>query len=281
MQAEKYEKIDYLTYSDLENSFTYDELKNLIVIFEEKLLNNSIENFWKVEIDILNSFRKINKYYPVEISLFLNKFTGFIIESIINLRSSVSKNSLLFLQEVFEFANQRIIPLDFFKKIIKVIYEKYANSDKIFIKIEVKKSIDNFEKNFSKSEILESLSELLKEKNFKIQEIAANSLKNIVKNCFKIVIEDEENFKNLLIKIWSELDGKRMVVIKCIEDIFYECSVNLGEKDFNNICKDIFNEEKFKVVLNVLERKKNGSKNLKSKSIKNFIKIQKLEKIEK
>src|SRR5215216_3959529 len=88
----------YLPYEKLQNeeNTSPDDL-----LIKADNLSKSLE--WKDQFEAMDTLRLLNKYYPEFIVPKLDGFRGFLIESMNNLRSNVSKNCLLFLQELYMF----------------------------------------------------------------------------------------------------------------------------------------------------------------------------------
>ena len=57
---------------------------------------------WFLQFEALDDLRRVNKFYPELLFRFMGQYEPFIKESVDNLRSGISKNSLMFVHEFFK-----------------------------------------------------------------------------------------------------------------------------------------------------------------------------------
>lgn len=96
---------------------------------------------WKDNMEAIDAIRTINKFYPVDMNMVCSAYWKYIVEGINNVRSAVSKCTLLFTSELFQqskgFKLQDSIILD----LVPVLMLK-SHNDKGFLKVEAQRAID-------------------------------------------------------------------------------------------------------------------------------------------
>lgn len=108
---------------------------------------------WLGQFNAINNLRVMNKFYPAVLGENLEIFQSFIQLSIENLRSNISKNSLMFCNELF--GNQFLLQTDkylaqqvvFITTVLPSIFMRTAD-DKAFISKEAKQAVQNCLSNY-------------------------------------------------------------------------------------------------------------------------------------
>lgn len=98
---------------------------------------------WFLQFEALDDMRRVNKYYPEFIFKFLGQYEAFIKESVDNLRSGISKNSLMFVNELLQnknHASYQEISLGFIKSTLPNILHKSVY-EKVFISNEANHAV--------------------------------------------------------------------------------------------------------------------------------------------
>ena len=89
-------KVDYQTYEELADFEAYDLAQVL-----EKIKENSASDEWKVIFQNLDDIRRLNKFHRQDLTESLGSMIEFITTHVNNLRSNISKNACVLVQELF------------------------------------------------------------------------------------------------------------------------------------------------------------------------------------
>lgn len=193
----------------------YDEQENITLDGGRKEFMNNLKLSmddklnWRGQTESVDVLRSQNKFYNNEIDEILKFFQVSLIECIDSLRSSVSKNSLMFVHEFFcNSKNFKISPETL--TIIVPIQLHRAVGDKAFIRQEASKSVETLVKNcVYDSTFIEILKEC-EHKIFQIGELALESVSKLVQNIGENFSKQEHATLCSLLTVLSKvIAGKR------------------------------------------------------------------------
>lgn len=251
----------YTNYENLTNP--YGNYMDFGVVFSALLSNSEIKHNWRIHFELIEHLRMLNKFHYFELNLRIKAFTSFIIQSIDNLRSNISKDALLFLKEVIPSSKFKELPAEFLSKIIPVLCDK-AISDKSFIRAEAQNVLKLVEVFCVCDSAIVALIEKSFDKNPIICELAFKTLCDLIKQAkseiqFKLTLGA---CKKLFKAIIKAIDGKRAIMKKGAEDLwlhlrqilekecdiesFLKMKIGLSEKDVQMLMK--ITAEKKKVI---------------------------------
>lgn len=193
--------------------------------FKDILQNKNSD--WTLQISVINYFRRILKF---EKKIFIQFFYGAkfyekIIDLINSVRSSLSKNVLVLLNEIFsnpiseQDKNDTSI-IQVIKVTIPHLISK-INSNQSFIKADSKICLESIITNMKYFDVLLAFIQIMNTKKAKDAELCAEFAIKMIKNFDKEFFVQNPRFNEL---------------IKCITT-FYEAQKNINVK----ICKNIFN----------------------------------------
>lgn len=146
------------------------------------LLESASSDDWKAQYEAINTLRSLNRYNTDVLVAYLDQFSKFVRSQVDNLRSNLSKNSLLFLKEFS--ANKQVdhakisgfIAHVYPVALIKTIYEKN------FIVVEAKQTFANAVQNLLFPELIDTLVEGCRAKIITLAEHSIGYLTTLVKN---------------------------------------------------------------------------------------------------
>ena len=145
---------------------------------------------WFLQFEALDDLRRVNKFYPELLFRFMGQYEPFIKESVDNLRSGISKNSLMFVHEFFKGQHHASSPehlsisVAFVKSALPNILHKTVY-DKVFISNEANHAVLNCLKTCLYKETLQVLINDgcdNKLNNIKLKEKSYGYLSNFVEN---------------------------------------------------------------------------------------------------
>lgn len=150
---------DFKDLEDFEDGFLFKTDQKKFLEEEMKMMTEDPEN-WFNQFIAINNLRIINKFYPEVLCANILLFEKFMKLSVENLRSNISKNSLMFCTEYF--ANEKIAKAHDYKKetlqfistimpaiLLRTVY------DKVFIANEGKQAVTNCLTNYVLPETFE------------------------------------------------------------------------------------------------------------------------------
>ena len=142
------------------------------------------ENWRSVFISI-DQLRFLNKFYRSDLTATILQFTPHIIESIQNLRSSIRKNSLMLVKEIFEQTSlDSPLPSEFYQAVLGEVVAK-SGSDLKFIATESIGALRALASHLDEPQIPFLLSFGLLSKNKNASQHSGDSLKAFLKNLAK------------------------------------------------------------------------------------------------
>lgn len=200
--------IDYTEEADLKEIECSDDSAASII---EKL--NS-EN-WKDQFYGIDDLRSLYKHHPKEFEAYLPKFKELIKEGCENLRSSICRNMLTLVVEVYSTEknlaqkdeNGDTTPYaEFSAELLPVVSKKLAD-DKVFLSSKAKTAIELIAKHCISREITEAFCELSQSKSLVIATEANNALRINSINMDSSHWREKDNVEKLL-KLLSEDIGK-------------------------------------------------------------------------
>lgn len=276
------------------NEFTMDEEMKNINLEKEKLkpfepdtdfismiqkfkdiLNNK-DSDWTLQISIINYLRRIFKFEKKVFSQFFYgaKFYQKILELIDSVRSSLAKNVLILLNEIFsepmpqkegeeEKKNNTTSSLiTLIKETIPHLISK-INSNKSFIKADSNICLESIIKNMKYFDVLLIIMQLMNTKKPKDAELLAELSVKMIKNLGKDFFVQNAQFNELMKCVVAFYESQKIVNVKKCKDIL-ECFIEvMGKEDFELKVEKCSKKEKadIKIIMEtkVVENKKKSS----------------------
>eukprot|EP00347_Sterkiella_histriomuscorum_P000732 403374718 len=286
--------VSYLSFEELQpvKLDTQEDQESLVAhLLEVASTCHLIEADWKAQYEAVNMMRSLNKFNRDLLVSVIEKLAKFVRSQIDNLRSNLSKNSLLFLKEFSscksaspsqsqqaDFSNDEtlrsFIAQVYPVALLKTIYEKN------FIVVEAKASVTNAVQNMHYPEIIEVLIEGCRSKNLVLAEYSVGYLTTLVKNMdSEFFISGQHAVSALVQQLYVEYDGKRMKMKKQAESIFQELKSKLGIEKIQLVIKASFQDQengqtKAERILKLFEEKV-VKKADQSRDFRSFLKSQK------
>lgn len=232
---------------------------------------------WRGQTESVDALRSQNKFYNNEIDEIQKLFQFSVVECIDSLRSSVSKNSLMFIHEFFSNSKNFKISADTLTVIVPIQLHR-AVGDKAFIRQEASRSIQTLVNNCVYDA---SFVEILKEcdnKIFQIGELALDSVS-------KLILNIGENFSklehatlcSLLTVLSTVVSGKRRNMATQAQKSLESIQKLWGRENYSKFINVLHSEgyvnDKLLANLNVVLKEKKVVKQ--QKSMKDQIKERK------
>lgn len=236
--------IEYTDQDDLKDIQATDE--NVAAIIDRLNSEDWKENFYGVD-----DLRSLYKHHPEGFRTYLPKYQNHIVEDVENLRSSISRNSLNLVVEVFSThknlsekdENGDITPYASFAcEVLPIVCKRLAD-DKAFISSKAKTATELISKHCVSKQITERLCELTRSKSLVISSEANHALKaNIIvmesEHC-----KDKDNMQKLLTVISEDLNTKRQPFSKNAKLILKELKEKLGEPGLESVAREALEDE--------------------------------------
>jgi hypothetical protein len=203
-----------------------------------KIIDKINSEDWKQQFYGFNDLRSFYKYHPKEFETYLPKFKELIKEGVDDLRSSICRNSLILVNEVFSTAkdltekneNGDITPYDDFAvEVLPLVCKKVAD-DKEFLSSKAVSASELIAQHCTSRRITESLCELSDSKSIVIGSQASNALRINSLRMDEEQIKNKDNIEKLL-RVISEDLGKqyqisspnKMNIVFCTVVVVYSC----------------------------------------------------------
>ena len=235
------------------------------------ILNNK-DSDWTLQISVINYLRRIFKF---ERQIFSQYFYGAklyqkIIELINSVRSSLAKNVLTLLNEIFsdkmpnkEDKTNTTSLIALIKATIPHLISK-INSNQSFIKNESKICLESLITNMKYFEVLISFMQLMNTKKNKDAELCVNLSIKMIRSLGKEFFIENTQFGELMKNLVSFYEAQKSANLKNCKNIV-NCFVEvIGKEDFEKKMEKCTKKEK-EVVKNIMEakvvdiRKKSGN----------------------
>lgn len=169
----------YTNYDDLpnygENVNVSEVIENMKVWFEDK-------TNWKNVFDAIDNLRILNKYYSKDINDIINLFWGSISNCMDSQKTSIVKNILVFLREVFTFTAKEVRLRDEVIQAALPHIFKLSISEKKLIKAEIEGIIEEFVTHCCFDASIQCLCSIVFDKNAAVAENALFTLAKMVSN---------------------------------------------------------------------------------------------------
>lgn len=237
--------------------------------------------YWKEQFYAIDDLRRLYKYKQDGFDLNLARFAHQIIQGVENLRSSICRNSLNLVVEVFSShkkldqieANGEATPyLQFCKNLLPVVGIKVAD-DKVFLSSRAKTALELITKHWFNKDLTETLWDLSRSKSIIIATEASKALKENCNSCPAEFLENEENVNRLLKTLSEDLVAKRQPFSKNAQLILKNFKEKIGEESLRNIAKEVLQEdEEVQKLMQVFSVKKEKDE---SKGFREFLKKKK------
>lgn len=267
MNKEKSKKISKSQFTILEEmkniNIPYDSLKPLepeidtVLMFQKfKEILSDKNTDWTLLIGVINYLRRVNKYDKTIFGQFFYgaKIYPKLLDLINSVRSSVSKNVLLLLNEIFSenISENKNSILGLIKATLPILIQK-INSNQSFIKVECNQLLDSLSKNVKFPEMLLII---LQQMNSSPKVISTPNIRNKQKENEILADFFEKNAKNLGKNILME-NPQNQEIIKSLVS-FYHLNKNNNVKFCKKIIKclvEIIGKENFDVIMEKCSKK--------------------------
>ena len=224
------------------------------------ILNNK-DSDWTFQISVINYLRRIFKFDKQVFNQFFYgaKFYQRIIEFIDSVRSSLAKNALVLLNEIFseqingeEKSNSNSL-ITLIKSTIPHLISK-INSNKSFIKAESNMCLESLVKNMKFFDVLLTLLQLMNTKKAKDAELLVELSKKMIKNLGKDFFVQNAQFNELIKHVVSFYESHKDSNVKQSKDIL-NCFIEIMTKEeFDKKMEKCTKKEKENVKI-ILETK--------------------------
>ena len=225
------------------------------------ILNNK-DSDWTLQISIINYLRRIFKFEKQVFSQFFygGKFYQKIIELIDSVRSSVAKNVLILLNEIFseplctqEEKNNSILLISLIKATIPHLISK-INSNKSFLKADSNICLESIVKNMKYFDVLLTFMILMNTKKAKDAELLARFSEKMIKNLGKDFFVQNTKFNELMKCVVVFYEAQKNINVKISKDIL-NCFVEvMGKNEFEQKMEKCTKKEKENVKI-IMETK--------------------------
>lgn len=235
------------------------DIVSMMQKFKDILSNKDSD--WTLQISVINYLRRIFKFDKQVFNQFFYgaKFYQKIIEFIDSVRSSLAKNALVLLNEIFsEQINQEeksnlnsLITL--IKSTIPHLISK-INSNKSFIKAESNMCLESLVKNMKFFDVLLTFFQLMNTKKTKDAELLVELSKKMIKNLGKEFFVQNQQFNELIKHVISFYESHKDSNVKQCKDIL-NCFIEVMTKEeFDKKMEKCTKKEKENVKI-ILETK--------------------------
>ena len=235
------------------------DIVSMMQKFKDILSNKDSD--WTLQISVINYLRRIFKFDKQVFNQFFYgaKFYQKIIEFIDSVRSSLAKNALVLLNEIFsEQINQEeksnlnsLITL--IKSTIPHLISK-INSNKSFIKAESNMCLESLAKNMKFFDVLLTFFQLMNTKKAKDAELLVELSKKMIKNLGKEFFVQNQQFNELIKHVISFYESHKDSNVKQCKDIL-NCFIEVMTKEeFDKKMEKCTKKEKENVKI-ILETK--------------------------
>jgi len=232
---------------------------------------NYLRRLLKFEIDIFNQFLYGLKLYPKLIGL------------INSIRSTLAKNALILVNEIFEEyvpeydeKKNKAPVINFIKAIIPMLIMK-ANCNQSFIRTEANSCLDNLIKNMKYGDTLVFLIQAMNVKKNQDIELAYNLAVKLCNNLTKEYLGELPLFNDLMKACANIYDLKKDIYVKKIIVLIKLIKDKITEEEFNSKLEKLQKKERdiIKKALDPNVNNKPRNKNSTSSEFQSFLKISK------
>ena len=235
------------------------DIVSMMQKFKDILSNKDSD--WTFQISVINYLRRIFKFDKQVFNQFFYgaKFYQKIIEFIDSVRSSLAKNALVLLNEIFseqingeEKSNSNSL-ITLIKSTIPHLISK-INSNKSFIKAESNMCLESLVKNMKFFDVLLTLLQLMNTKKAKDAELLVELSKKMIKNLGKDFFVQNAQFNELIKHVVSFYESHKDSNVKQSKDIL-NCFIEiLTKEEFDKKMEKCTKKEKENVKI-ILEAK--------------------------
>ena len=235
------------------------DIVSMMQKFKDILSNKDSD--WTFQISVINYLRRIFKFDKQVFNQFFYgaKFYQKIIEFIDSVRSSLAKNALVLLNEIFseqingeEKSNSNSL-ITLIKSTIPHLISK-INSNKSFIKAESNMCLESLVKNMKFFDVLLTLLQLMNTKKTKDVELLVELSKKMIKNLGKDFFVQNAQFNELIKHVVSFYESHKDSNVKQSKDIL-NCFIEIMTKEeFDKKMEKCTKKEKENVKI-ILETK--------------------------
>jgi len=268
----------YSAYEDLPDFFKDStDFQNLFNDLQSQIKEDAD---WKIQFDVIENLRILNKFHPKEVGKYLHQFPAFLQRCIDNLRTNLSKNTLLLIKEVFMNFREVRPSEELLYFILPKVIEK-GTSEKNFLKNEAKGALCALSKSGCCDPVVKILCERTFDKNPNISELAFQTLSETVKEAKENLMGSISSgpLELLFSTIAKTINGKRAVSKRTAEELCIELRGTLPtiESDLEDYLKSELKmvDSEAKVIVKAMENKK---KMVVKNNFSSFLKEKRLQK---
>ena len=264
----KQSKVDYLKYEDLA---PYEEKTNFLELFRN-ISNNILETpefKWEVHFNTINELRRLRKHSKELFHSIVRdyKLCKKIFPKYINsIRSNLSKITLMLVTELFS-----VFEYENLNKWVTFLIPEVLNKsvdNKIFIREEAMKCLDNLSGNMFYEESIICLLNGVKSSNSKVSQNAFDTLIKLIENYDQVNLENISEWKEIF-KLISEIfllkDDRH---VKKSEKILITIKEKLTDEIFEKVLKNA--SKNIILILNQILNHKQLNSNKTKESLKEF-----------
>lgn len=249
----------YSAYEDLPRF--YQDTTNFTELFRSLQQQAQEDLDWKLQFDVVENLRILNKFYAKELGDNINQFGLFIFKAIDSLRSNLSKNALLLVKEAYENFRHVAPNDDFVEVTLPKILEK-GISDKSFIKLEARNALKALENGGCYNSVIRVLCEKSFDKNVIVSELSFQTLVGSIKEAKEnLGSRLSQNTVELLFEtLVGAINGKRAANRRLAEDLCQQLRKDfpVNEDELESYLKLQLNlkEQGAKVIARAMQMKK-------------------------
>lgn len=218
----KAEPVNYTSYDDLAS---YDvNMENFQSKREEILKELKFEYDWKRQFEAVNTLRQLNKFCKPFLYQIFDSVLDLLPGLAFNLKSNISKNTLVLIEEIFlTFLDEDEFLDEWIEKIIAIVI-KEAYSPKNFIAEKAKSSLFTLAKNVKRNVVICSLLDIMTDfNNHKSSEIAAKFTVEFIQSTDVNDLYYKINWNRVFLLLEKIFSGsKKDIHRKKVKEILFE-----------------------------------------------------------
>lgn len=216
-----------------------------------KIIDRLNSEDWKENFYGFDDLRSLYKHHPEEFKLYLPKLVELIKEGVENLRSSICRNSLNLVVEVFSTKknmtetdeNGEVTPYAALAvELLPIVCKKLAD-DKVFLSSRAKTATELISNHCISPVITHELCDLSRSKSLVIASEANHCLRA---NCVQMeseYVRNKDNVEKLLKTLSEDMVSKRQPFSKNSKLILKDFKEKLGDEELQNVAREALGSE--------------------------------------
>lgn len=220
---------------------------------------------WKENFFGVDDLRRLYRHHPAEFGSYLPKFQSNIVEDVENLRSSIARNTLMLVNEIFSTDKNTNESSDsgatsayttFAVAVLPIVCKRLAD-DKSFISSRAKTATELIAKHCINKLITEELCNLTRSKSLVIASEANHALRSSTVLMSADHVKDKNNMDKLLKCISEDLVSKRQPFSKNSKLMLKEFKEKVGDDGLKEVAMEVLgNEDEVKKIMQAFLAKK-------------------------